>query len=406
MTLFTNQTATAQQKYMYRILTTAFLLLICLSRLSAQIRYEKGYFIDTTSKRTDCLIRNVEWKNNPRSIQYKMTEGDTPKESVLPELSEFGIDGQSRYLRAKVKIDRSSEHLDNLSKFRNPEFTEESLFLKVLIDGKASLFTYTDSKVTRFFYRVDSSGIEQLVYKKFMKETREVGENVTFRQQLWTRVNCSKLPLASFSSVRYMEDELEAQFSKYNACAGGGMQAYKVKRDFFHLWVLPGINYSTFSLSNSQVPSYDFTLDNQFGWRFGLMGEFVLPIQKNKWSIILEGSYQYMNKEKNGNYVKYKAIEFPIGIRHRFFLTDNTRIFLNVQLVSFIGYDFKSTIKAKGASEIEVKSGNNFAFGAGLEYKRINAEIRYSYNRPLLDNYWSYDSNYQRVSFIFGFKLF
>ena len=40
----------------------------------AQIEFEKGYIVDTLNVKTDCLIKNVDWRSTPSAFEYKLTE--------------------------------------------------------------------------------------------------------------------------------------------------------------------------------------------------------------------------------------------------------------------------------------------------------------------------------------------
>ena len=117
----------------------------------AQITFEKGYFIDNSDQRIECLIKNVDWRNNPTNFQYKLNQNEEPVEAEITNVKEFGIYNSSKFLRRVVKIDRSTEETNKLSKERNPKFEEEQLFLKVLNEGKANLYSYYDTGLRRFF---------------------------------------------------------------------------------------------------------------------------------------------------------------------------------------------------------------------------------------------------------------
>ena len=152
-----------------------------------QIEFEKGHFIDLNNQRIDCLIKNHEWKNNPKEFSYKLPGSDVSKEMQVTDVKEFEIEGYAKYVSVDVKIDRSTDDLSRLYYNRNPEWSNERLFLKVLINGKASLYFYGEENLKRFFYRVTDS-ISQLVYKKFLAENKESKTNNTFLQQLWMDV--------------------------------------------------------------------------------------------------------------------------------------------------------------------------------------------------------------------------
>jgi len=37
----------------------------------SQIHFEKAYFINNNDLKTECLIRNVDWRNSPTTFEYK-----------------------------------------------------------------------------------------------------------------------------------------------------------------------------------------------------------------------------------------------------------------------------------------------------------------------------------------------
>ncbi|WP_227740356.1 hypothetical protein [Salegentibacter sp. BLCTC] len=111
-----------------------FLLFTILSlNCFSQITFEKGYYIDETNQRLNCLIRNVDWRNNPNKFEYKLSEEAEIKTASLNSVKEFAIKGVSKYVRSEVEIDRSSKNINKLSTEKNPVFQKETLFLKVLV---------------------------------------------------------------------------------------------------------------------------------------------------------------------------------------------------------------------------------------------------------------------------------
>ena len=89
----------------------------------AQIAFEKGYYINDNDLRIDCLIKNIDWKNNPTTFEYKLTEDAKVELEVLKNIKGFGFDDATKYIKAAVKIDRSSENINYLSKEKDPIFS-------------------------------------------------------------------------------------------------------------------------------------------------------------------------------------------------------------------------------------------------------------------------------------------
>jgi len=371
-----------------------------------QITFEKGYFIDNQNQRVECLIKNIDWKNNPDQFDYKLTTNSSTEKGNLNTTKEFGVTGFSKYVRADVKIDMSKADLNNLSKTREPEWSQEQLFLKVLVDGKASLYYYENEALNRFFYSVSDTAINQLIYKEYITEDNQVAMNYTFREQLWSNVRCTNSSMSSVENIRFKRSELERYFEKYNTDGGNTPLVYgkQKKRDSFQLRLTPGLNYSWVTTANAFAPNEFVDFGYKINYRIGVEAQFILPFNKNKWGILFDPSYQYFNASGQNSYetveIKYQSIDFPIGLRHKFFMNENLIIFVDAFFITNYSFDFNSRI-----SNLNVRTESSFAIGGGAGFKKISAEIRYSTNRNLLKDYIYWNTDYRRISLILGFKI-
>lgn len=404
-----------------QLLIIALFTILCAESYS-QIIFENGYFIDESNKKNECLIKNIDWNSNPTEFEYKLSQNDTVQKAIIQNVKEFGINNVSKYIRAKINIDRSSDHIDNMSSERNPIFQEELLFLKVLIQGQASLFLYIDGKLTRFFYKLHDSEIQQLVYKRFLIANK-ILQNNSFKQELFLKLKCEEIVLNDIKNLRYSNRDLEKLFIKYNECTGSDYINCrpKQKKDLFNLTFRPGLNYSSLEIQSSSTSSRDTDFGNKLRNRFGIEAEFILPFNKNKWGIIIEPTYQYFKSEPSkeaGNVsggilasrIDYKSIELPVGMRHYFYLNDKSKLFTNISYV----FDFSNNSSIKFLrtddsmlSELEIKSRRNLALGIGYKYKdRYSLEIRYYTNRNILSDYLYWNSEYRTISIVIGYSLF
>jgi hypothetical protein len=125
----------------------------------SQNTFEKGYFINNNNQKTECLIKNNDWKSNPSSFEYKESENSEIIVVDITSAKEFGIYTLSKYVRSTVKLDKSSVNINELSTEKEPAFIEEILFLKVLVEGKSNLYHYLDGNIQRFFYNKDNATI-------------------------------------------------------------------------------------------------------------------------------------------------------------------------------------------------------------------------------------------------------
>ncbi len=381
--------------------------------LSAQINFEQGYYIDNTSNRVEGFIENVEWLDNPSEIKFKSTENSQSVTITKSEIKEFGITNGAVYTRYKVAIDKSSDATNNLSETRAPIFEEEELLLKKIIEGKASLYFYSGFGVVRFFYTHDNSPIQQLIYKRFQMINSDIGTNERYKQQLKTDLNCTNFTVKTFEKLKYRKEELSTLFKNYNTCSNSTSTEYKQVSKIsegeqkIRLRVKAGIRNNMFSYETSSGLNIDFP--DKVGIQLGLEGEFIFKFNRNKWSALLDATYFDYSDENRldlGAFdqdvaIDYSGIELGIGIRHSFFLNDDSRLFLNVSYVTPLHFD-ESLTRSLSTDLDEFSNVASAVFGGGFEFKDFSIELRYISKRSLLK---TLNSNYSAFSATIGYSF-
>lgn len=390
----------------------------------SQIAFENGYFIDQNNKKTDCLIENLDWKSTPTNFRYKLPESQNIITSDVKTIKEFAISGESKYIRTSVKMDRSSKFIENMSTDKDPVFKEEILLLKVLIEGKASLYMYDEGSLTRFFYKINDTEIKQLVYKPYLiNGNSSIAKNNYFREQLFLDLKCDNILQREYENLNYSRSALLNFFIKYNKCSDTNFIEFQKteQKDLFNLTVRPRLNNSSLSMNNSSTDIYSFKFDSKSSFGLGIEAEYILPFNKNKWALIAEPTYQYYKAEKTKETtslvggeinakVDYKSIELPIGVRYYFFLKNNSKIFINASYLIDLGSNSKIEFSRKDGSVInslDIKSGSTLGLGIGGKLQdKYSIEFRYLINRTLLKNYFFVDSSYSTASLIVGYSFF
>lgn len=391
------------------------LLILLIATLSfncySQVSFDKGYYINNSDQKIDCFIKNEDWNYNPTEIEYKLTENSEEKKATIRTVKEFGVYNISKFIGTEVKIDRSSENRNKLSYDKKAILNEEKLFLKVLVEGQANLYEYTDANLTRYFYNKKDSIIEQLIYKSYKHSQDVIGKNNKYKQQLWNNLKCKTLTINDAEKLEYTNGDLTRFFVAYNECNNQDYVNYeaKQKKDLFNLTIRPGLNYSTLSLNNNITNYKDVDFGSELGFRFGIEAEFIMPFNKNKWSLLIEPTYQYFKSEQvieSGNVkIDYKSIELPLGIRHYFFLNENSKIFINGSFL--LDFSLNSTIEYTTVVNLDIETGVNLAFGLGYKFNdRYSMELRYLTNRNILSSYLYWGSDYNTFSVILGYSFF
>lgn len=398
-----------------------FAFLFIQSVAFCQIDFQQGYYINNDQQRVSGLIKNEDWNNNPTEFDFKKTENAEKQTQLINDVTEFGVDDVSKYLRETVSIDRSSDKLANLTRNRNPKFLKEELFLKVLVEGKANLFVYNDGNLRRFFYQKDGGEIQQLIFKSYKTKSNFVAENNRYKQQIANELSCEQIDDSALENLSYKTKSLLRVFEKYNECVQAEYKVYKnsTENQPFHLKIKPGLRISSLELENDRLSYGKLDFGTQTGFSLGLELEYVLPFRNGQWSVFIEPTYQYFNNDfstdtKNSNgfpitlkaKADYKSIEMPVGLRYYFFLNEQSKLFANAAYV--FDFSFGSEISGEDNRnlDLEIVSHNSFAIGAGYMYQnKYSVEMRYGFSRQLFDNIFL-GSEYRSLSLVFGYTLF
>lgn len=377
-----------------------------------QIKFENGYFIDNQGNKIQCLIKNIDWKNNPTEFEYKLSESDSVKTATTQTVKEFGVENYSKYIRALAQIDTSLQSIDLLERNANPEYKEIETFLKILLEGKATLYLYEMGNLRKYFLSIDHQKPFPLIHKIYLYGERSIGENTAYQQQLWNNLQSKSISLSDVERTVYTDAGLKRLIYKYNLENGSPSISYNLqKRPSFHLSIRPRINQTSLDISNSG--SGGSALNSQFGNKInfsaGIEGEYILPYYKNKLSIPMEVVFQYFKStsttQMGSSSVNYVSIEIPVGLRYSLFLNDDSKLFFDGTYV----FDLimkNSKIVVRPSPDLQIETHGNLGLGIGYQFKNLSAELRYHTKRNVLTNYTYWGSIFNSVSLIFGLRLF
>jgi hypothetical protein len=397
------------------------LLTLLFSTLSfAQLDFEKGYFIHNSGQKTDCLIKNMDWKNNPTAFDYKLNESSEVLKGTIKEVQLFAIQGKATYIKTRINVDKSSDNVNKLSNVRAPEYVPEEVFLKHVVQGNANLYKYNDKTITRYYIQMGDAAIEPLVYKKYFTGDQKIAHNETYKYQLESSLKCVSISDEAIRKMEYKEKALTDLFIKYNQCSNPDYvtTSKETNHGSVHLNIRPRINSTALNFSNTSTnASYDMGTKTGFG--IGLEVNYILPFNTNKWALIFEPTYQsfqseniidvtYVSGGKLVTNVEYKSIELPLGIRHYMFINPTSKVFINAQYVFDVSMDSSTEFKRMDDSifnTLAIKSRPNIALGAGYSYDKYGVELRYFTKRNVLADYDNWDSEYKNISLILSYTF-
>lgn len=302
-------------------------------------------------------------------------------------------------------------NINKLNKDSNFKFEEKSIFLRTLLTGQANLYKYSEADFVRFFLEHHGE-LEQLIYKQYLNESNEIASINYFRNQLFTALKCDQLQVEKFENITYREKPIIKVVKLYNSCFEVEQQEFKKIPKFeIKLKLRPGAQLGFLKVNSPGRDTDDF--GSQLAFRIGLELEYILPYNNNKWSIIFEPAFQsYSSRVDYLSFVtprfrevEYSSIELAFGLRHYFFLNDIEKIFINLGGVA--DYPFSSSVSGNVGGNLDFSRSANAYFGAGYALSnKIDFELRWQFNRDLVQSYSRHSSSFNSLALIFAYQLF
>lgn len=397
----------------------------------SQIHFEKGYFIDKQGKKTECLIKNMDWGYNPSEFKYKLKEDSETEVKKAEDINEFYVANQ-KYVSVYVKIDISSDNYQSLTNFRDPEFKSQRVLLKVLLEGKVNLYEYNCLRYTRYFIKDKGEEIKALIFKEYFKTPHIVAKNNQYQQDLWMQYRVEGIGFKDMKDIKYKANDLRKYFCKYNKSFSTKnsnntiktnnenqinnniiYRKDKKKTDKFNLYLRSGLVCSSTKVNNISLPNVG-TIKNNTDYRIELEAEFMLPFNKSKWAVFISPAYKSINIEENydGNngsypfYFKYNSLEFQLGGRHYIYINEKSKLSLTAIIYTeniqkeYVGtkYTFKNEFRPRLI---------NYKLALGYTYKnKYSFEVKYALPKNMIKRGNSGNLDYSELSISLGYNIF
>lgn len=373
----------------YYLVITLFLF----SFLNAQIKFEKGYYLTNAGERIEGYIKNIDWKNNPEDIEFKSNLEEESIQIKKEKIKEFGIENISKFVRYSVDIEKSSNKVTKLQTNGNPNFVNEILLLKVLVDGKISLYSYRNGDMIKYFYKdkLSDKNPIQLIYIEY-EDNSAIFKNESYKKQIFTDVNCNE-KIENIKKLNYNTESLKKYFIKYNECLGEEINIFRSKKAKFNIKAEVKSNFYSFNFETNKIKSNN---ENNFG--FGLEFEAILPFNNQKFSVLINPTYNNYKSSFTNTLeitdtwsidreidIKTDNLSIPIGFRYYMFINDNSKIFITPTLNLNYSFSKSAGLYINDKLFTDFEQSANFGIGLGYAYKKFFLEGKINTNMSLYE---------------------
>jgi hypothetical protein len=262
--------------------------------------------------------------------------------------------------------------------------------LKVLVEGKNNLYSFTDDQIeTKFFFNNNENiKISPLIYKTYIKDVN-ILHNEAYKQQLNNNVNCKNNDIKSIENLKYNRSELTNYFIKTNLCLGDNSTKVVSENKKFIIKLKPMISLINskmeLDLKSGNFPG-NYDMGSKLLYGLGFEFESILPFYNYNWSIYTQPTYitkynSTINSVSYNNYqysvtVNNSFFQIPIGVRRYFNINNSSKISINgaANLVLMTNSTPSIDIK-EDPKRVLTNNGLNFAFGIGYEYNNLGIEF-------------------------------
>lgn len=377
-----------------------------------QVAFHQGYILTNEGERRECQIANYGSEQSSMDYHYRFSRRDTARRIDIRYIQAFGVDNK-RFFRAKVLIETSPERIT--TKEPPPlQWQEKHAFVQLLFKGdSASLFFYNDEGRFYFYLRRPDGPFEPLVYKRYVvqltpNEPSSILENNLFREQLRRVMYCPQLE-DELNKLEYNRRSLLDYFIRYHECRGTRYEiSGRVARAKMNLKVTTLLNRSTFQIDD-YLNHYDFGTDATFSG--GLEIEYLIPHNKYKLSLFVEGNYYYRHSSyldlQTGqtSTIHFQYIEVPLGINYYFILKPAHRLFVRAGISPnfYVGDSYMLFYNPNNTYELN--NITNLFAGAGYRFKRLSVEYRYYSKQNITQNVYRRGSIHTRMAFLLKFSF-
>lgn len=392
-------------KAQYRTLI-GVLFLFCVPSLTAQVKYEAGYYLNSAGEKVVGMIGNELWGMAPEQILFINEQG---QESVIhqAEMTEFSIDGKVKFVKANVPIDTSTNMLNLSSEIAQPLFDTQSVFLFIHIEGESTLAEYLWKGHSRYFLSMDQGkSFIPLVYKKYHPNEYESRENNQFRQQLLENLSDSGIKIEDVANLRYSLREIIKLLARVN----GDDSIDFSTGSFFKERVEVGARIELTRWRLGIIKSrYQGIIGPALGGGIGTNFLIKFPYKSLTLGMSISPTIRLQNLVSDSSEtplyrIRYFSVDFPVGGRVLLSVTPSTRLFFGLGY-TFVFHPTLSTIFYRDGSGFSLNSrtiSNNFYGELGCTYlDRYSVELSYQKRNLSLRSF----GQLEMISLVFGMRL-
>ena len=202
---------------MNRYFTLFFIIVSFSVRVSyAQVNYKDATIVNLNGDSIKGYIDYKNWEINPLQIKFKKDLSALNEVFTPEDILSFEVE-KEKYISATVEVSYSSSDVNRITdNSPKPETMVETVFIKSLVEGDKSLYSYKNISSEGNFYIKNNGKFELLIYKKYIDTASyKILENLNYRNQLYTYLEYPLSLQTAIEKTQYSKNSLQRIFELY-----------------------------------------------------------------------------------------------------------------------------------------------------------------------------------------------
>lgn len=401
----------------------------------SQPNIRPGYIIDTEGDTIKGYIDYRDWQVNPRTIQFSRSDTGTKITCTPISVRGFGVEGNI-YISQIVQHNIRAYRIEDLNYTPTLLYTTDTVFLKALVLGEKSLYSYYDKVGRDHFYIGKGNNMELLVYQRYLKKSEDqsalnvIMSNNKYVGQLILYLNdCASLK-PQIERAEYTGRSLIGLFNSYYKCMSipvkyvepegksrseaGAFAGLCLTKLVFKGGAVPHLSKASFPMSASFTAGLFYnlvlskslqrlSLNNELQYSHyktdGIYNDFISST--NYTTIYSKFGFDYL---RLNNMIRYTALLKDVYCFIEAGMSNGYAIGIeNYKRTEHVFYSSK-TIEEGHAVDGPRKYEQSWLLGFGAKYERFSISYRVEQSNGMSDYSWL-SSDVTRQYILFAYKI-
>ena len=382
-----------------------------------QQNFVEGYVLTSTRDTLSGFISDKATEQRVADIRFKKNLTDTQVIRYTPaEVSGFYLQNTNEFfLSQSVDIDKKPVRLGELEPDGNQRIFKETVFLKLLVKGKANLFFYQDENgKSHYFIQKDNADIKELGLVKYSVKSGDFGTLALYKEQL--KKLLGDCPQSKPEGIDFTDSALKKAIQKYNQCMDASVSYTEKKEKLkFAFGFIAGVGAAKGKFNTDDTYSREITTASGISYTRpvgaigGISCELIRKSAASRLTVCFDLLYKQQSFSGNaagtGRFDKYEVslnlsyLQLDYMVKYAF--PGQVRPYLKLGVLTNKTIKNQNTLVLQYAGSVSPDPMNtitqfgNFSAGftgaAGISFQKLSAELRYEFN--------SLSSSSQKISF-------